>query len=100
MRYVSTPVLAAALIALAFAATPAKAHMLAAKIAAPPTVEKVACRVVRERIQRFPFAPVEFREREVCEPDLVVDAGDCVVRRTRFVRPDGSVVIRNVRRCR
>src|SRR5690242_2188637 len=76
MRYVPTPVLAAALIALAFAAAPAKAHVFAAKITAPSAVENVACRIVRERIQRFPFAPAEFREREVCEPDRVVSVGE------------------------
>jgi hypothetical protein len=99
MRYVSKPVLAAALVALAFAAAPAKAHVFAAKITAPSAVENVACRIVRERIQRFPFAPAEFREREVCEPDRVVNVGDCVVRRERVVRPDGSVVFRKIKRC-
>src|SRR2546423_8062190 len=98
MQYVSMPVLAAAIGALTLAAPPAKAHIFAPNVAAPPAVENVACRVIRERVER-PFGPVEFRERRVCEPDLIVDARDCVVRRERVVRPNGSVVYRTVRRC-
>jgi hypothetical protein len=98
MQYVSMPVLAAAIGTLALAGAPAKAHVFARNVAAPTEVENVACRVIRERIER-PFAPVEFRERRVCEPELLVNNEDCVVRRERIVRPNGSVVYRQVRRC-
>jgi len=56
MQYQSMPFLAAAIGALAFAAPPVKAHVFAPNVAAPAAVENVACRVIRERVER-PFGP-------------------------------------------
>jgi len=83
---------------LAFSASPLSAHVFSPSLDAPTTLDNVACRVVRERVER-PFGPAEFRERRICEPDLIVDQPDCIVRRERVVRPNGSVVYRTVRRC-
>jgi hypothetical protein len=94
---VSTLAMAAAM--LAFAHHRAQALMPDHSLSASP-VEKVACRIVRERVAR-PFGPSVVRERMVCGVPFApaVAAVRCEFRRERIVRPDGSVVFRKVRRC-
>jgi hypothetical protein len=75
-----------------------QARMMNPRLEAPPLVETVACRVVRERVVR-PSGRVIYRTKRVCTPSVTVGGPGCVVRRERVVRPNGSVVFRTVRRC-
>lgn len=79
-----------------------------------PSAEPVACRTIRERIER-PGGGVVFRTKRVCDDDrgpgmrlgiggvdVRVGRGegrDCRTIRERIERPDGSLVYRKVRRC-
>jgi hypothetical protein len=71
--------------------------MLDAGLKAHPLAEPVACRVIRERIER-PNGTVVFRRE--CEPGFVTAAvPECRMIRERIVRPNGAIVFRSVRRC-
>lgn len=87
---------------LAAAPNEAAARMLAPSLKAAALAEPVACRVIRERIER-PNGSVVFRNRRECGPDVVAVEDDwareCRVIRERVVRPDGVVERRSVRRC-
>src|SRR3954470_4313642 len=79
---------------------PAGARMLDPSLKAPALAEPVACRTVRERVER-PDGSVVFKNRRECdEPGFVASwAPECRVVRERVVRPDGAVEHRSIRRC-
>src|SRR5262245_26539802 len=77
---------------------PAEARMMNPNLGAPALTEPVACRTVRERVER-PGGRVIFRTKRVCTPGVTVGGPGCVMKRERVVRPNGSVVFRQVRRC-
>jgi hypothetical protein len=86
---------------LAFTSQDTQALMADPNLVAPSLMQEVACRLVREQVFR-PFGPPVYRERETCgEPlAMVVDDETCIVRRERIEHPDGTMVVRRVRRCR
>jgi hypothetical protein len=76
----------------------AQARMMAPHLDAPSLADTVACRTVRERVER-PSGRVIYRTKRVCTPGFTTGGPDCRVRRERIVRPNGSVVFRSIRRC-
>jgi hypothetical protein len=90
---------AVALSLLAAVPNQAAARMLDPGLKAHPLAEPVACRVIRERIER-PNGSVVFRNRRECEPGFVTaSVPECRMIRERVVRPNGAIVFRSVRRC-
>ena len=83
---------------LAVAPGAAQARMMAPHLDAPALDEAVACRTVRERVER-PGGRVIFRTKRICTPGITVGGPDCRVRRERIERPNGSVVFKTVRKC-
>jgi hypothetical protein len=113
LKYAGLGVIAAALMAVS--AVPASARFFDPSLkAAAPAAEQVACRTVRERIER-PNGTVVFKSKRVCDgdrgPGMRLGVGgvdvrigrgqgrDCRMIRERIERPNGSVVYRQVRRC-
>ncbi len=79
---------------------PAQARMMDPGLRAPSLVDTVACRTIRERVER-PGGRVIFRTRRECTPGPGPGVGRiCRVERERVVRPNGTVVYRSIRRCR
>jgi hypothetical protein len=82
---------------LAAAPQAVEARMMNPNLGAPSLIEPVACRTVRERVERR--GRVIYRTKRVCTPGVTVGGPGCVMKRERVVRPNGSVVFRSVRRC-
>lgn len=85
--------------------TGAEAHLRPVPLDAPGLVDAVACRVVRERVER-PNGSVVFRTRRDCGPGGPGygfgprrGGPGCRVVRERVERPNGSVVFRTRRTC-
>jgi hypothetical protein len=113
LKFAGLGVIAAAL--MAATAQPASARFFDPSLkTAAPGAEQVACRTIRERVER-PGGSVVFRTKRVCDhdrgPGMRVGIGgvdvrvgrgesrDCRTIRERIERPNGSVVYRKVRRC-
>ncbi len=112
LKFAGLGMLAAAL--MAATAQPASARFFDPSLkAAAPGAEQVACRTVRERVER-PNGSVVFRTKRMCDgdgPGMRVGIGgvdvrvghgqgrDCRTIRERIERPNGSVVYRKVRKC-
>lgn len=82
------------------AASSAGAHVRPVAVEPDALINTVACRVVRERVER-PNGSVVFRTRRECGPrEMGRGFGGCRVVRERVERPNGSVVFRTRRVCR
>ena len=101
MKIFSMAALAAAMFGgtLAISASqPVFARMADPGLSVPSATETVACRTVRERIQR-PNGSAIWRTRQVCDRALR-PRPRCTMERQRIVRPNGAVTFKTVRRCR
>jgi hypothetical protein len=100
---------AAASLVIASAAKDANARFYDPGLRLAPAAETVACRMVTERVWRH-GRPV-YRTRQVCTPGWGAPGwgapgwhapawhSPCRTVRQRVVRPNGTVVYRNVKRC-
>ena len=84
------------------AASQAEAYVRPVPIGVSGLLDPVACRTVRERVER-PNGSVVFRTRRDCGPGGFAGPGrggpGCRVVRERVERPNGSVVFRTKRTC-